>query len=368
MQLANVQNQLNHRFTFTTGAATQEIELWFSVKCPVVDASHNGSHIVRNIQPFEVRVNNISIAEITDYQGFTADVQTSNMYYPFGMQMPGRMYNSDDYVYGFQGQEKDDEVAGQGNSYTAEYWQYDSRLGRRWNIDPVDKPWESSYACFWNNPIRVIDPNGDDGYVDEDGNYLGDDGDKKSHETRVINKDVWESTIGKNDKGELNEITSDIRKTLQTNVGTDEKGNATGTSKLLNQYEKGINISDKTWKSLTDKGGTRLKPFVENNSSSTIYYKPEGEVEGVNVNPYVSNSGAYPIAPKTALYSPVDGVKTPKTSSDEVHKVPTNYRVKVDEKGNADIIGWPDCCIPGYGATSTPKDGTWDALRDAYKR
>ena len=23
-----------------------------------------------------------------------------------------------------------------GSSYTAEFWQYDSRLGRRWNVDP----------------------------------------------------------------------------------------------------------------------------------------------------------------------------------------------------------------------------------------
>ena len=34
-------------------------------------------------------------------------------------------------TYGFNGQEKDDEVAGEGNSYTAMYWQYDSRIGRR---------------------------------------------------------------------------------------------------------------------------------------------------------------------------------------------------------------------------------------------
>ena len=40
------------------------------------------------------------------------------------------------YRYGFQNQEKDDEIKGEGISYTAEYWEYDSRLGRRWNLDP----------------------------------------------------------------------------------------------------------------------------------------------------------------------------------------------------------------------------------------
>lgn len=65
-------------------------------------------------------------------------------------------------IYGFNGQERDDEVSGAGNSYTAEFWQYDSRLGRRWNRDPVVKYHESPYATFANNPIWFIDPNGAD--------------------------------------------------------------------------------------------------------------------------------------------------------------------------------------------------------------
>ena len=48
-----------------------------------------------------------------------------------------------------------------GNSYTAEFWQYDPRLGRRWNIDPKSNPSISSYAAFENNPIFYIDPKGD---------------------------------------------------------------------------------------------------------------------------------------------------------------------------------------------------------------
>ncbi len=49
---------------------------------------------------------------------------------------------------GFQGQEGDDEVAGRGNSYTAEYWQYDSRLGRRWNFDPIVVTLDNSLFIF----------------------------------------------------------------------------------------------------------------------------------------------------------------------------------------------------------------------------
>jgi outer membrane biosynthesis protein TonB len=66
------------------------------------------------------------------------------------------------YVYGFNGQEKDNEVAGSGNVYTAMYWEYDARLGRRWNMDPVVKEEESPYACFNNSPILMEDQNGDD--------------------------------------------------------------------------------------------------------------------------------------------------------------------------------------------------------------
>ncbi|HET6242983.1 MAG: hypothetical protein H0V01_04720 [Bacteroidetes bacterium] len=92
---------------------------------------------------------------------YTADILVTRDFYPGGSPMPGRNFNSTDYRYGFNSQEKDDEISGNGNSYTAEFWQYDSRLGRRWNIDPVVKVWESGYATFNNNPILQIDPNGD---------------------------------------------------------------------------------------------------------------------------------------------------------------------------------------------------------------
>lgn len=66
------------------------------------------------------------------------------------------------YLYGHNGQEKDDDMYGvEGTSYTAEYWQYDSRLGRRWNRDPKSNPSISEYAAFANNPIFWSDLHGD---------------------------------------------------------------------------------------------------------------------------------------------------------------------------------------------------------------
>jgi hypothetical protein len=64
-------------------------------------------------------------------------------------------------VYGFQTQEKSDEIAGAGNHYTAQFWEYDSRLGRRWNLDPKPNPSISNYATFANNPIWFSDVRGD---------------------------------------------------------------------------------------------------------------------------------------------------------------------------------------------------------------
>ena len=66
------------------------------------------------------------------------------------------------YRFAFNGQERDDEVYNTGRMYTAEYWEYDAALARRWNVDPeiAQKPDQSSYAVLSNNPIIMIDPLG----------------------------------------------------------------------------------------------------------------------------------------------------------------------------------------------------------------
>jgi len=91
-----------------------------------------------------------------------ADIVSATDYYPFGAPMPGRSFQSGGYRFGFNGKENENEVSGDGNTMTAEFWEYDSRLGRRWNMDPVVYAWQSLYACFNNNPIFFIDPSGDE--------------------------------------------------------------------------------------------------------------------------------------------------------------------------------------------------------------
>jgi hypothetical protein len=96
---------------------------------------------------------------IIDY--YNADVITANDYYPFGMIMPARKYQqgANSYRYSINGQERESEL--NENLTTALYWEFDSRIGRRWNVDPVLNISESRYACLGDNPNYYSDPLGD---------------------------------------------------------------------------------------------------------------------------------------------------------------------------------------------------------------
>jgi RHS repeat-associated protein len=76
------------------------------------------------------------------------------------MEMAGRGF-SGSYRFGYQGSEKDNEVSGDGNSYTTEFRQLDPRLGRWFSVDPVFQPWQSPYTSMDNNPIGLTDKKGD---------------------------------------------------------------------------------------------------------------------------------------------------------------------------------------------------------------
>jgi len=90
---------------------------------------------------------------------FNADIKTYNDYYPFGMLMPNRHANTGDYRYGFQGQEMDDEIKGEGNSINYKFRMHDPRVGRFFSRDPLFKEyaWNSPYAFSENRVIDGID-------------------------------------------------------------------------------------------------------------------------------------------------------------------------------------------------------------------
>jgi hypothetical protein len=173
---------------------------------------------------------------IVDY--YEPIVITATDYYPFGMVMPNRSFSiSKPYSFGFNGQLRDNEVYGVGNLNTALFWQYDTRLGRRWNVDPKPRVGISDYSVMDGNPIWKND-------------VLGDEPNKK--EAWAMSKIVY----GKNDKAtakarkilekggwEISKETFDIQKRSNENgfkselfVRTDKEGTeyayaTTGTEK-----------------------------------------------------------------------------------------------------------------------------------------
>ncbi|WP_159025704.1 GH-E family nuclease [Aquimarina sp. Aq78] len=97
---------------------------------------------------------------------FVPDVLTFNDYYPFGMLLPNRHGNSGDYRYGFQGQEKDDEVKGEGNSLNYRYRMHDPRVGRFFAVDPLTAkyPHYTPYSFSGNKVIAFTELEGQEEY------------------------------------------------------------------------------------------------------------------------------------------------------------------------------------------------------------
>ncbi len=86
-------------------------------------------------------------------------------YRPFGSAITDMQYVNDtnrSYRYGFNGEEKENNIDGEGVSYDLGERFYDSRLGRMFRGDPLELsyPWQSTYVYCSNSPIRVIDYKG----------------------------------------------------------------------------------------------------------------------------------------------------------------------------------------------------------------
>jgi hypothetical protein len=80
-------------------------------------------------------------------------------YYAFGSGMAARTASfGGAYRFGMNTQEKEIEL-GEGVT-SAEYWFYDGKLGRRWNLDVYTSPYCSDYSVNHNSPLIYYDPNG----------------------------------------------------------------------------------------------------------------------------------------------------------------------------------------------------------------
>ncbi|MBL4706389.1 MAG: hypothetical protein JKY54_17810, partial [Flavobacteriales bacterium] len=80
-------------------------------------------------------------------------------YYPFGLPMNGRKSPTNEYRYGFQGQEGDLELYGEGNSSNFSFRMHNPRLGRFFVVDPLANmySYQTPYAFCENRVIDGID-------------------------------------------------------------------------------------------------------------------------------------------------------------------------------------------------------------------
>jgi RHS repeat-associated protein len=149
------------------------------------------------------------IYELTDHlgnvratvrnNGGNAEVLSFSDYYPHGSTLPDRNYSSSiGYKYAYQGQEKDGETG----FLNFELRQYDARIGRWFNPDPMGQ-YHSPYLAMGNNPISRIDPTGGadsnhDGWDDLDQNHDGQSDDLFSDN---FDDNLWGSEFDNNYQG-----------------------------------------------------------------------------------------------------------------------------------------------------------------------
>jgi RHS repeat-associated protein len=91
-----------------------------------------------------------------------ASIRNISDYSPFGVQLAERTISGDGYRFGFQGQEGDDEIKGEGNSVNYPYRMHDPRLGRFFAVDPLASkyPWNSVYTFSENKVIHCMELEG----------------------------------------------------------------------------------------------------------------------------------------------------------------------------------------------------------------
>jgi RHS repeat-associated protein len=195
---------------------------------------------------------------IIDY--FTADVVSQSDYYPFGMMLPGRNSSDDSYRYGFQGQEMDDELKGEGNSVNYKYRMHDPRIGRFFAVDPLASkyPYMTPYQFAGNKPIWSREIEGLESEVDVKAGVQISIGNIGNSSIKAFAGIGLTTNTGGSVQGNFGVGFSLYSGGIGTNQGTTGKssfnldlnfsagatgGGVTGTSTSVNNYYQGSGIS-----------------------------------------------------------------------------------------------------------------------------
>jgi hypothetical protein len=158
---------------------------------------------------------------------YKPELLSATDYFPFGMQMPGRVVvNGEGYRYGFQGQESENEMYGDGN---ASFYKY--RISNNWNgrffaVDPLAASfhWNSQYAFSENSVIAYIELEGLEkvyfGYRDKTGTNIT--GMTRSQAQNEFESSGFRWSDSWHDTDAANEVWT-------VGKGSDYWGNSTGT-------------------------------------------------------------------------------------------------------------------------------------------
>ncbi len=162
---------------------------------------------------------------IIDY--YTADVRTATMFSSYGAMT--KSFNGDSLGFAFNGQKRSKEISP--TAQTAQFWEYDGDVGRRWNLDVRPTTGISDYSVFLNNPIWRTDVYGDTPTVKEAA-LMADDSYRKFSER---NKEL-ESKFGWN---RVEKVTTSLFGKGNQEVSLDELGALTGYNMAL--YSRTLN-------------------------------------------------------------------------------------------------------------------------------
>ncbi|AEA43374.1 RHS repeat-associated core domain-containing protein [Fluviicola taffensis] len=173
----------NNSVTFTVEQSSNGTTGWSTL---MNTTSTNGTH-TRNFTPTQaylrVKYSGSAAFSLANMTLVGTDTDTSYSLIARG-----------DYRYGYQGSEMDNEVKGDGNSYTTFYRMLDPRLGRWFSTDPVFQPYQSPYNSMDNNPILLNDKLGD--YTKEEADKMAARGSANGYMTRVVESKLRPGDFG----------------------------------------------------------------------------------------------------------------------------------------------------------------------------
>ncbi|MCS3794848.1 RHS repeat-associated protein [Chitinophagaceae bacterium OAS944] len=256
--------------------------------------NHLGNVLV-TVSDKKIGVSSVYNSSLIDH--YEPDVISAQDYYPFGMLQPGRFYLSatgNNYRYGFNGKENDDDEKGRGNSIDFGDRIYDPRLGRWLSLDPLmaKYPGMSPYNFTANNPLLYTDGDGKDFgvYVDHSSHtiiikatYYATKGAGVENAQAAVSR--WKAQNGKyqyvvkeGDKTETYKIRFELTvKPYENDAARDKAFNADKSGEG-NKFATGPENFDTWGRTIPENGGGVNSITVENSAAAKARFTPAHEV------------------------------------------------------------------------------------------